>query len=155
MTKNSPTSPCVAISKKSPQEQKKQQHHIIHTPELHQKQYPFFYADSQQQTITTQFQQDDAQLLHFGFASEEEIAKKYFTYRENGQTGWALDRLVGEGAMLNPQENEEQQFTLKPVLGDWLPEFDGKGEPESAPEPIFSPERMMLYGSYEQWAADQ
>jgi hypothetical protein len=129
--------------------------HYKPVAKLHQKQYPFFYYDTQHSTNTTQLQQDDAQLLHFGFASADEIAKKYFTYRDNGQTGWALDRLVSEQKMINPQTNEEEVFTLEPAMGNWFPSWYDHGKPAEEPEPLFTPERMMLYGSYEQWKAAQ
>lgn len=38
----------------------------------------------------------DLEVLHYGFASDEAILAKYNMYKEHGQTGWALDRLINE-----------------------------------------------------------
>ena len=35
-------------------------------------------------------------LIHRGFATDESIIRKYNTYKERGQTGWALERLLNE-----------------------------------------------------------
>lgn len=52
-------------------------------------------------------------ILHYGFASEEWIVRKYKLYKSMGQTGWALDRLIDEKGLqlakvakeLYPKEN--------------------------------------------------
>lgn len=36
------------------------------------------------------------QIIHYGFASDSNILDKYHTYKQHGQTGWALHRLVDE-----------------------------------------------------------
>ncbi len=41
----------------------------------------------------------DIQILHYGFASDESIINKYTTYKSNGQTGWALYRLIDESSL--------------------------------------------------------
>ena len=35
-------------------------------------------------------------LIHMGFATDYQIMKKYDTYKERGQKGWALDRILSE-----------------------------------------------------------
>ena len=35
-------------------------------------------------------------LIHMGFATDYQIIKKYDTYKERGQKGWSLDRLLSE-----------------------------------------------------------
>jgi hypothetical protein len=40
-------------------------------------------------------------------------------------------------------------------MGNWFPSWYDHGKPAEEPEPLFTPERMMLYGSYEQWKAAQ
>lgn len=59
-------------------------------PGLHQRPYPLGVdkvADS------------DIQIIHYGFASDDAIIRKYHTYKEHGQAGWALDRLVDESTL--------------------------------------------------------
>ncbi len=109
---------------------------------LHQKQYPQFWRDPERPIIASKFDQPDGQLLHFGFASDIEIARKYFTYREHGQTGWALDRLV-----------DESTLELKPALKEWFPEWllPALGEPGAMPTPYFSPAQMAKFQSFEEW----
>lgn len=109
---------------------------------LHQKQYPQFWRDQDRPIVASKFEPLDGQLLHFGFARDEEIARKYFTYREHGQTGWALDRLV-----------DESTLDLKPALKEWFPEWllPALGEPGEAPVPFFTPEQMGAMASFEEW----
>ena len=109
---------------------------------LHQKQYPQFWHDVDRPIVASKFDQPDGQLLHFGFASEIEIARKYFAYREHGQTGWALDRLV-----------DESTLDLKPAMKEWFPEWllPSLGEPGAAPVPFFSPEQMSKFKDFAQW----
>ena len=132
---------------------------LYYTPvgKLHQKQFPHFYHDQSQQTITSRFPNEDGKLLHFGFATDEEIASKYFKYRANGQSGWALDRLVMEG----PREVEgtdwqDEDRKLIATEATWFPEwwmgdqddyFDGAKEPP----PIFDPKEMAKIESFEDW----
>ncbi len=112
---------------------------------LHQKQYPQFYRDVDRPIVASKFEQPDGQLLHFGFASEIEIARKYFTYRAHGQTGWALDRLV-----------DESTLDLKPARKDWFPEWllPALGEPGGAPVPFFTPESMRTFSGFDEWLDD-
>ena len=111
---------------------------------LHQKQYPHFYHDDEIQTVTSQFPEDSGKLLHFGFASDDEIAKKYFAYRDQGQHGWALDRLV----------TEKTECDLVEAKEEWFPEWylnEGQMDVRQKPVPIFDPEEMGEYGSYGEW----
>jgi len=70
----------------------------------------------------------DHQIIHFGFSSEEQIVRKYLTYKSVGQTGYALDRLV----------DEQTSFVIEKAKKEWYPEenipidFDTA----SAPQPI-------------------
>jgi len=38
-------------------------------------------------------------LIHRGFATDEQILKKYDNYKSRGQTGWALDRILEESTL--------------------------------------------------------
>lgn len=114
---------------------------------LHQKQFPHFYHnDGEIQTVTSKFPDDSGKLIHFGFASDDEIAKKYFAYRDQGQSGWALDRLV----------TEDEDLTLVKAEQDWLPEWylgdclHTTGDDVNL-SPIFDPDTMREYGSYKEW----
>lgn len=55
--------------------------------------------------------QTNYNLLHYGFASEEWIINKYNMYKNEGQSGWALDRLITEGA----------EFSVKKLPKDIYP----------------------------------
>jgi len=112
---------------------------------LHQKQYPQFWLDHDRAVVNSKYPNDAGKLLHFGFATDDEIAKKYFKYRENGQTGWALDRLV----------TEDEKLDLKVASDEWFPEWylkecDSVGYPGAA----FSAEEMLRYVDYAQWKQD-
>ena len=117
---------------------------LHYTPigKLHQKQYPYFHRDDSQ-TVTSKFPNEEGKLIHLGFSRDEEIAKKYFTYRDNGQTGWALDRLVNESKM-----------TLVDVPESWYPEWFPVQTKEAPPEKLFTPENMSKYENYEEWFND-
>ena len=116
--------------------------HYAPVARLHQQQFPRFWRDSQKPVVSVRFDQPDGQLLHFGFAREEEIARKYFTYREAGQTGWALDRLV-----------DERKLALEPAASSWFPQWllEEIGAPESMPLPKLTPEEMSQFKSFEDW----
>lgn len=45
-------------------------------------------------------------IIHYGFASDESILRKYKTYKSHGQTGWALNRLVDERTLKVAPVNE-------------------------------------------------
>lgn len=107
---------------------------------LHQKQYPLFWHDEDTHIVNSKYPSDTGKLIHFGFATDEEIARKYFKYRENGQTGWALDRLVSEG----------EDRDLQPVDASWYPTWYSMSDAKM-PDPTFDPEEMIKYGSYDEW----
>jgi glycosyltransferase involved in cell wall biosynthesis len=43
--------------------------------------------------------QSDFQVLHYGFANDDNLIDKFNTYRAHGQSGWALWRLVDERSL--------------------------------------------------------
>lgn len=53
----------------------------------------------------------DLRVIHYGFASDENILRKYTTYKSHGQAGWALHRLV-----------DERTLQLAPVKAEWFNE---------------------------------
>lgn len=57
------------------------------SPGLHNPQYP--------KNITS-IMRANLNLIHRGFATDDQITLKYDIYKERGQTGWALDRLLNE-----------------------------------------------------------
>ncbi len=113
---------------------------------LHQKQYPHSFRDSQKDAyamrLEPHFDEDTAKLIHFGFASAEEIARKYFTYRENGQTGWPLTRLVDETAR-----------QLVAVPAEWYPEWllSELDDLQEEPTVEFKVQEMEKYDGFAQW----
>lgn len=110
---------------------------------LHQQQFPFFYRDHDRQVAGTRFSEVTAQLLHFGFASAEEIARKYFTYRGHGQKDWALNRLVDEAGMI-----------LEPAESEWFPRLalDNIGFiSKNKPDQLFDPQTMAEIPNMEAW----
>lgn len=125
---------------------------------LHMRQYPFAFrdprVDQQVEAQPTHFTEAKAKLLHFGFGNEVEIARKYFTYREQGQTGGRLDRLVSEGTMVNPYTGEQQSLTLEPVDREWYPEWllPELGEAATEPKPpFFDPAQMAECATFDEW----
>jgi len=118
--------------------------HYRPTAGLHQQQFPHFFEDEQKAATSVNFDQPSGQLLHFGFAHEREVMRKYFTYRENGQTGWALERLVNE-----------RELVVEPAMSEWFPDWllEEMGGPEAGPTPKLTPEEMAEYESFEAWEA--
>ena len=41
----------------------------------------------------------DYNLIHYGFSTDEQILNKYYLYKNLGQTGWPLDRLLDESTL--------------------------------------------------------
>lgn len=106
---------------------------------------------------------DDQVLIHYGFASELGIARKYLTYKSYGQRGWDLDRLVDEQTSFSlvkvprhiyPEENLPPDYDtvheLSPITFNEYRQFDNwedfqKGIPgtdvtvRSAPAPAVAP----------------
>lgn len=58
---------------------------------LHNNQYP--------NGISRKARIQGLSLIHRGFATDEQIRNKYNIYKERGQTGWALDRLLNESTL--------------------------------------------------------
>lgn len=56
----------------------------------------------------------DLRVLHYGFASDESIIRKYLTYKAHGQNGWALHRLIDERT-LYVREADSGWFKEEPV----------------------------------------
>jgi len=46
-------------------------------------------------------------ILHYGFASDENIINKYTTYKAHGQSGWALHRLIDERTLRVHRSNPD------------------------------------------------
>ena len=109
---------------------------------LHQQQFPLFWHDGQRPTVSVRFDRPEGQLLHFGFAREEEIVRKYFTYRQAGQTGWALERLV-----------DERKLCLESASSVWYPEWllEEIGAPEGSPAPKLTPGSMARVPDFKTW----
>jgi hypothetical protein len=60
-------------------------------------------------------------LIHRGFATDDQILSKYDTYKEHGQDGWALSRIVDESSLT------VERIPLN-VLPQWYP-FKDPGVP--------------------------
>ena len=58
---------------------------------LHQNQHPT--------SIKKTAKASNIEVIHYGFASDRQLADKYLTYRSHGQSGWALDRLLDEATL--------------------------------------------------------
>lgn len=114
--------------------------------QLHQKQYPHSFFDPNRNALALQlqphFNEDTAQLIHFGFSEPAEIAKKYFVYRENGQSGWPLTRLV-----------DEIQRELRQASVEWYPEWllSELGQVGMEPKKQFTLEEMQAYDNFPAW----
>ena len=113
--------------------------HYNPTGGLHQKQFPVPYkrTDATQdiRVGAIRFQEDNQQLLHYGFADEERILRKYFTYKAHGQIGYPLDRLVTEKKRAWSDGHATQGMDLEPAKPEWFPEFcrpTGKGRKPKA-----------------------
>ena len=52
----------------------------------------------------------DIKVIHYGFSTKEKINDKYEMYKEQGQSGWQLNRI-----------KDEKTLILKPFLIDWYP----------------------------------
>lgn len=79
------------------------------------------------------------ELLHFGFASEQNIARKYLTYKGFGQSGWALDRLI----------DEKTSFELKKVPKELFP--DGNVPEDYDTVQVPQPLDYGIYRQYQNW----
>ena len=68
---------------------------------LHLRQYPLGLKTDRR---------TDIKVIHYGFASEENVNRKYSNYQSLGQSGWSLERI-----------RDEKTLTLKPFSRDWFP----------------------------------
>lgn len=57
---------------------------------LHHRQYPDGLMSIKDSHI---------EVIHYGFASDANIIGKYHTYKDNGQAGWALYRIIDESSL--------------------------------------------------------
>lgn len=71
---------------------------------LHNKQYP----DGLKKGLRTPFS-----VVHRGFATDYQIMTKYDVYKQNGQNGWALDRLLNENGL-------EVKLLNSEILPEWF-----------------------------------
>ena len=71
------------------------------TSGLHQQQYPYGL---------NKIVRSDYSLIHRGFSTDYQIITKYDVYKERGQNGWALQRLLNEHNL----EVEKIDYTLLP-----------------------------------------
>ncbi len=81
-------------------------------PGLHQQQAPSGMVNTAAFT-------DDHRNIHYGFASEENIVKKYLMYKSFGQKGWALDRLVNEISSFHLEKVPENLYPEENVPPDY------------------------------------
>ena len=75
---------------------------------LHKSQHPVGIRNS----VRLQFN-----LIHRGFATDEQILKKYENYKSRGQSGWALDRLLEESTL-------KVQEVPRNEIPSWIPCVD-------------------------------
>lgn len=107
--------------------------HYYPSQGLHKDQFPCGMMNVFQ--LSQQFH-----LLHYGFASEEWIIRKYLTYKSYGQNGWALDRLV-----------DEDNFVLCKVPSNLYPENNVPYDYKNAKEP--TPLTYNKYRKFNSWEA--
>lgn len=106
-------------------------------PGLHQAQYP-----KGMNKITKLCGLENGgfhELLHFGFASEENIARKYLTYKSYGQSGWALDRLIDEQSSFDLRRVPKELFPAENIP----PDYDTVEKPK--------PLDYGIYRQYDNW----
>jgi len=116
--------------------------HYVPVPKLHQKQYPRFYYDQNKEVVTSKYTGSKGQLIHLGFSRTEEIVKKYFTYRELGQEGWALNRLV-----------DETNLSIEHSDAEWLPSWFEQNSKEefTLQDGCFGVKELAEISSYDHW----
>jgi len=71
---------------------------IENKPGLHQRLVPKGLRNEKQ---------SDLQVLHYGFATDDNILNKFVTYKAHGQSGWALWRLVDERSLRVARSNPD------------------------------------------------
>lgn len=65
------------------------------TPELHYDVRPGLHQDLAPKGIVKRAT-SPIKVIHYGFATSDDILRKYFMYKRHGQSGRALDRLIDE-----------------------------------------------------------
>lgn len=74
------------------------------TAGLHNNQFP--------NGITRTARVENLSLIHRGFATDQQILNKYKIYKERGQSGWALERLL-----------DEETLDVREIESDMLPDW--------------------------------
>ena len=82
------------------------------------------------------------QILHYGFASEQAIVRKYLTYKACGQNGWNLDRLIDEQTTFELAKTPKDSFPDGLLPDNW--------ETVPMPEPL-TYDKYRSFGSWEEW----
>lgn len=81
-------------------------------------------------------------LIHYGFASENAIVKKYLMYKSFGQSGWELERLI----------DETSSFKLKKVPPDWYPKENYPIDYDTVVKPnAINYDQYRLFNSWEEY----
>jgi glycosyltransferase involved in cell wall biosynthesis len=87
------------------------------TPGLHRARYP--------RGIEQVGDQMDTQIIHLGFSSPEYVTAKYRQYKNTGQNGWALDRLINtDGMVLEKLPDDIFPRHWKPEPCNEIPKYD-------------------------------
>lgn len=88
--------------------------HLYYQPvkKLHRKQYPIGMEN-------VSGTPGGLPLLHFGFSSKRLIIKKYLTYKECGQTGWHLDRIIDELTTFGLRKTPKEWFPIGTLPDDF------------------------------------
>jgi hypothetical protein len=90
------------------------------TPGLHRPRFP--------QGIAQVRDQREVEIIHLGFSSQTHIERKYRQYRDLGQSGWALDRLISPSVELCKMPDGMLPASIRlqpadlnepPVIPDW------------------------------------
>ena len=89
---------------------------------LHHNQYPKPLKDDSKSAARAPYD-----LIHRGFATDQQIVDKYIRYRERGQTGWDLHRLIYESTLKTTNKVGDQE-TIEDLLPEWL-EINNAGDP--------------------------
>jgi hypothetical protein len=78
--------------------------HLLNNKGLHNPQYPANFK---------KFGRLNFCLIHRGFSTDYQIITKYDVYKSNGQSGWALERLLDESTLKVCEINHD-------ILPDWF-----------------------------------
>lgn len=86
--------------------------HYKPLPGLHRQQYPLGIEPRK-------IARAGYQILHYGFASESAIVRKYLTYKGCGQDGWNLDRLIDESTSYELAKVRKDLYPEDNIPADW------------------------------------